>query len=78
MKIKDLKLGEIASVVGYEKEGRMLRDRLISMGMTRGTQFKLVKMAPLGDPVEIEVRGFSLTLRKAEADIVIVEETTAN
>lgn len=73
MKIKEMIPGDKAVVRGYEKKSKLLRDRLITMGLTRGTEFTLTKIAPLGDPAEIQVRGFSLSLRKEEADIVIVE-----
>lgn len=73
MKIKEMKPGDSGKVTGYEKGERALRDRLISMGLTRGAEFTVKKMAPLGDPAEIVVRGFSLSLRKAEVDLVMVE-----
>ncbi len=74
MKIKEMKPNDKAVVAGYEKGDKQLREKLIRMGLTRGTEFTLKKIAPLGDPAEVLVRGFSLTLRKAEADIIIVEE----
>ncbi len=73
MKIKEMNPGDKAVVRGYEKQNKPLRDRLITMGLTRGTEITLNKIAPLGDPAEISVRGFSLSLRKEEANIVIVE-----
>lgn len=73
MKIKEMMPGDKAIVKGYEKKNKLLRDRLITMGLTRGTEFSLNKIAPLGDPAEISLRGFSLSLRKDEADIVIAE-----
>ena len=50
------------------------RAKLLSMGLTKGTEFKVLQFAPLGDPVEIEVRGFSLSLRREEADALILKE----
>ncbi len=68
IQVRDMKPGSRAEIVGYEKGSKPYRDRLMSMGLTKGTQFSLRKIAPLGDPVEIEVRGFKLSLRKKEAD----------
>lgn len=70
LKVKDLRPGESAEIIGYEGKDPIYRSKLLSMGLTRGTSFTLRKVAPLGDPVEIEVRGFNLSLRKAEADIL--------
>lgn len=74
MKLKDLQIGNQAKVIGYEKNDRVYRDKLLSMGLTRGVIIKVVKKAPLGDPIDIEVRGFNLSLRKDEANILILEE----
>lgn len=52
------------------------RARLMAMGLTPGTPFRVQRLAPLGDPVEIEVRGFSLSLRRTEADVIEVERET--
>lgn len=52
----------------------VIRRRLMDMGLTRGVMITIRKMAPLGDPIEISVRGYELTLRKAEAELVIVKE----
>ena len=74
MKVRELEIGNRAKVVGYEKGNSEYRTRLLSMGLTRGVEFTLSKIAPMGDPVEIEVRGFSLSIRKAEAEVLILEE----
>jgi Fe2+ transport system protein FeoA len=71
-RIKDLKPGEAAEVIGYEGNNPAYRSKLLAMGLTKGTELKLVKVAPLGDPVEVMVRGYNLSLRKTEADIVQV------
>lgn len=71
--ISSLKAGDRARVVGYGGRDKEYRRKLLSMGLTRGTEFTFVKRAPLGDPVEISVRGFSLTLRRSEAEILEVE-----
>ncbi|MBS3943832.1 MAG: ferrous iron transport protein A [Dethiobacter sp.] len=70
LKVKALRPGERAEIVGYEGKDLVYRQKLLSMGLTKGTEIKLLKVAPLGDPVEIEVRGFNLSLRKDEADIL--------
>ncbi|MFW5768941.1 MAG: FeoA family protein [Spirochaetota bacterium] len=68
LQIRTMKPGSRAEVVGFDSGSKPYRDRLMSMGLTKGTVFTLLKIAPLGDPVEIEVRGFKLSLRKKEAD----------
>ncbi len=73
MKIKEMNPGDKGIVVGYEKVNKDLRNKLLSMGLTKRIELEVVKFAPLGDPVEIKLRGFNLTLRKAEADILNLE-----
>jgi ferrous iron transport protein A len=73
MKLRDLKVGDQAVVVGYEESDSSYRSKLLAMGLTRGSIVKVIKVAPLGDPVKIEVRGYDLSLRKAEADALLVE-----
>jgi len=72
--LNQLNIGDRARVVGFEKSGKAYRKRLLAMGLTPGTEFTIVRCAPLGDPIEIRVRGFSLTLRKDEASVVLVEK----
>jgi ferrous iron transport protein A len=72
MRIKDLRIGEQAEIVGYEAASQAYRSRLLAMGLTKGTVLKLVKLAPLGDPLQLEVRGFNLSLRKNEAEVLSV------
>jgi len=74
IQIKDLQIGDKGRVLGFNKEGRAYRKRLLAMGFTPGTVFSIVRFAPLGDPIEITLRGFSLTLRKNEADILMIEK----
>ena len=74
MKLKDVKLGASVVVRGYEESNPGYRSKLLAMGLTKGSILKIVKVAPLGDPVEVEVRGYDLSLRKAEADVLIVED----
>ncbi|CAK0760758.1 ferrous iron transport protein A [Azospirillaceae bacterium] len=73
MCVSEMRPGDKARVVGFEKGQRDYRQKLLSMGMTPGTEFSLTRVAPLGDPVEINVRGFSMSLRKSEADTLKVE-----
>lgn len=63
----DIKVGERARVSGFSKGGKGYRRRLLAMGLTPGTSFRVTRLAPMGDPIEIEVRGFSLSLRRHEA-----------
>jgi ferrous iron transport protein A len=62
-----LEVGQSGRILGYESGGRAYRGKLLSMGLTPGTHFTVTRQAPLGDPIEIEVRGFKLSLRKGEA-----------
>ena len=70
--LKDVKVGENAVVVRLHGEGAVKR-RIMDMGLTRGTEVHVRKVAPLGDPVEINVRGYELSLRKADAQMIEVE-----
>jgi len=72
--MKDLKVGDTGKVIGFEKSGKAYRKRLLAMGLTPGTEFSVTRFAPMGDPVEIKLRGFSLTLRKNEADVLLIEK----
>ncbi len=73
--LKELSAGERAVVCGYEKHDKELRKKLLAMGLTKGTEIKVIRKAPLGDPVEIEVRGFQLSLRKDEAAALLIERS---
>jgi Fe2+ transport system protein FeoA len=74
MQLKDLKAGEKARIVSLGQGQPAYRQRLIAMGLLPGTEFTVSRIAPLGDPVEISVRGFALSLRKGEADILQLVE----
>ena len=74
MKIREMKAGERGKVTGYATSDRNYRQKLLQMGLIRGTEFELVRIAPLGDPAEISINGSSLTLRKTEADALDVEK----
>jgi ferrous iron transport protein A len=67
------KTGETGCVVNLSHNNPLFRQKLLSMGLTPGTRFLVKRIAPLGDPVEIAVRGYSLSLRKNEADVLQVE-----
>ena len=73
--IRDLDTDAKGKVVGYARGAKAYVDKLLAMGLTKGTEFTVTRVAPLGDPVEIRLRGFSLTLRKAEADVLLVERS---
>ncbi|AWM81204.1 ferrous iron transport protein A [Gammaproteobacteria bacterium ESL0073] len=72
--ITDLKVGCKAKIVSFAKGNKVYRQKLLTMGLTPGTEFTLTRLAPMGDPVEINVRGFALSLRKDEAAMLIIEE----
>ena len=71
-KLSEFAIGETGVIVNVEAEGRIKR-RLFDMGVTPGAEVYLRKKAPLGDPVEVTIRGYELTLRKLEADNVLME-----
>ena len=70
--LKEAKIGETVTVVKLSGEGPVKR-RIMDMGLTKGTLVHVKKSAPLGDPIELTVRGYELSIRKAEAENVIVE-----
>ncbi len=74
MKLRDLKVGAAGRVTGFAPGARAYRQKLLAMGLTPGTDFVVTRYAPMGDPVELRVRGFSLSLRKDEADFLDVEQ----
>jgi ferrous iron transport protein A len=73
LKIKDLRTGQSAVITGYEQGDHNYKSKLLSLGLTKNTVIKLIKIAPLGDPIEIEVRGFHLSLRKDEAGVILLK-----
>ena len=70
--LKEGKVGETATVVKLHGEGATKR-RIMDMGLTKGTEVYIRKVAPLGDPVEITIRGYELSIRKADAELIEVE-----
>ena len=70
--LREVPIGGKAKVVKLHGEGAIKR-RIMDMGITRGTEIYVRKVAPLGDPIELNVRGYELSLRKAEAELIEVE-----
>ena len=70
--LKDVKCGQSVSVVKLHGEGAVKR-RIMDMGIKKGTEVYIRKVAPLGDPVEVTVRGYELSLRKADAQMIEVQ-----
>lgn len=74
MTLKDLQVGDRAKVSGYLDGGGAYRRKLLSLGLTPGMELSVIRVAPMGDPVEIRVRGFALSLRRDEAATLSVEK----
>lgn len=70
--LRQAKIGDTVTVVKLHGEGAVKR-RIMDMGLTKGVDVYIRKVAPLGDPIEISVRGYELSLRKADADMIEVE-----
>ncbi len=70
--LKDVKVGETVTVAKFNGTGQTKR-RIMDMGITKGTRVYVRKVAPLGDPIELTVRGYELSIRKDEAEAVEVE-----
>ncbi len=70
--LKDVSVGETVKVVKLYGEGPVKR-RIMDMGITKGVEVYIRKVAPLGDPIEVTVRGYELTVRKADAELIEVE-----
>ena len=70
--LREIPIGETVKVVRLHGEGAVKR-RIMDMGLTKGTEVYVRKVAPLGDPVEITVRGYELSIRKADAEMVEVQ-----
>lgn len=70
--LREAKIGETLTVLRITGEGAIKR-RIMDMGITKGVELYVRKVAPLGDPVEITVRGYELSIRKADAEMIMVE-----
>lgn len=74
MQLKDLKMGDQARITALNDGEKVYRQRLISLGLIPGTKLIMTRMAPLGDPIEISLRGYALSLRKHEASLIEIEK----
>ena len=70
--LNDLKPGQEGTVVSIGEKGPMKR-RIMDMGVTPGTLIKVIKVAPLGDPIEVNIRGYELSIRRAEAEQIQIK-----
>jgi ferrous iron transport protein A len=77
MTMAELKEGEVAEIVGYTLGNAAYRAKLLALGLTRGVKIKITNLAPLGDPFEIAVRGYHLSLRRDEVRVVKVRKINA-
>lgn len=73
MTLRQIKVGQSAKILRLNGEGAVKR-RIMDMGLTKGVEIFVRKVAPLGDPIEVTVRGYELSLRKADADMIEVEK----
>lgn len=71
--LRDVNVGDSAVVRKLEGQGPTKR-RIMDMGITKGVSLQVVKVAPLGDPIEVKVRGYQLSIRKADAEAILIEE----
>jgi len=74
MTLDELKKGELAEITGYTLGNSAYRAKLLALGLTHGVQIKIVNVAPLGDPFEIAVRGYHLSLRREEVRVIKVRK----
>jgi ferrous iron transport protein A len=72
MTLKELKVGQEGTVVSIGEKGPVRR-RIMEMGITPGASIKVIKVAPMGDPIEVNIRGYELSLRKEEAQHIQVQ-----
>lgn len=72
--LSDLKIGQSATVTKLNITDKAVRRHLLDMGMTRGVSVEIKKIAPMGDPVDVELRGYELALRKADLKLIEVED----
>ncbi len=77
MTMNELCVGDFAEITGYSLGNSAYRAKLLALGLTRGTVIKLINVAPLGDPFEIAVRGYHLSLRSAEVSVIKVRKLDA-
>lgn len=72
LSLKEVQCGQTVKIVKVTGEGAIKR-RIMDMGITKGTEVYIRKVAPLGDPIEVNVRGYELSLRKADAEMILVQ-----
>jgi ferrous iron transport protein A len=70
--LADIAVGEKGRILGFDKGSPGYRQKLLAMGLIKGTEFEVARVAPMGDPMEIKVRDYSLSLRKEEAKALLV------
>ncbi len=75
LSLKEMAVGDTGRVVGFGAGNKAYRRKLLSLGLTPGVAFSVTRYAPMGDPVEIRLRGFSLSLRRDEAAALLVERS---
>ena len=73
MTMAELAKGAIAEIAGYTMGCSSYRAKLLALGLTRGVKIKIINVAPLGDPIELAVRGYHLSLRRDEAGVIKVK-----
>ncbi len=71
--LRDVNVGETVTVAKIDGEGAVKR-RIMDMGITKGVEIYVRKIAPLGDPIEVTVRGYELSVRKADGEMIIIKE----
>jgi len=76
MTMADLEAGEFAEITGYKLGNAAYRAKLLALGLTHGVRLRVVNVAPLGDPFEIAVRGYHLSLRRDEVSVIKVRKLT--
>ena len=74
MTMAELKAGELAEITGYTLGNAAYRAKLLALGLTHGVKLKIINVAPLGDPFEIAVRGYHLSLRRDEVSVIKVKK----
>ncbi len=74
LSLGELNVNDSGRIIGLSDTNKAYRHKLLSMGLTRGTEFSITRIAPLGDPIEIKIKDYNLSLRKEEANAVLVEK----
>ena len=72
-KLSDLKVGQVARVINLNVKNKVIKRHLLDMGITRGVEIKIKKIAPMGDPIDITLRDYELCIRKADLEQIEVE-----